>query len=195
MDNSSLFSTVFNKDFFHRNIHRKILHIPQNSVEMFTRLSSKAIKTHFLLPCQKKTVLVLQKKRRFGGSLRVRRKPYGAQRSNRLCVMLRCRSCHPCGSACVYQTAPLAFPIFGCSRRLFGCCAVRYALHQRRLGLRQSKFRTPEIGECAKGLLAVFLLGIQNPFLFARVPIRLRVSAYEAPAKAPLCKGSCQPTG
>ena len=170
MDNPSLFSTVFNKDFFHRNIHRKILHIPQDSVEMFTRLSSKAIKTHFLLPCQKKTVLVLQKKRRFGGSLRVRRKPYGAQRSNRLCVMLRCRSCHPCGSACGFPTAPLAVPIFSRSRRLFGCCAVRCGLHQRqrRVGLSQCRSRTPEIGERTKGLLAVFLLGIQNPFLFAR---------------------------
>ncbi|MBR2896843.1 MAG: hypothetical protein IKC04_03020, partial [Oscillospiraceae bacterium] len=130
----------------------------------------KTLKTHFLLSRQKKTVLTLQKKRRIGGSLRVRRKPYGAQNLNCLCVMLRCRFCRPRGNVFGFPTAPLAFPIFGCSRRLFGCCAVWCGLHQRQrcVGLSQCRSRTPEIGECAKGLLAVFLLGIQNPFLFAR---------------------------
>ena len=80
------------------------------------------------------------------------------------------RFCRPCGIAYGFRTAPLAFPIFGCSGRLFGCCAVRRGSHQRqrRVGLSQCKFRTPETGERAKGPSAVFLLGIQNPFLFAR---------------------------
>jgi len=81
-----------------------------------------------------------------------------------------CRRSRPCGIVYGFRTAPLAFPIFGCSRRLFGCCAVRCSLHQRqrRVGLSQCRSRTPEIGERAKGSSAVFLLGIQNPFLFAR---------------------------
>ena len=54
------------------------------------------------------------------------------------------------------------------SRRAFGCLAVGYSLHQRqrRAGLRQFRFRTPETEGRRKTRSGFFFWGIQNPVFF-----------------------------
>ena len=121
---------------------------------------------HFFCQRQKKRVLVLPKKRRLAAPPEVPTKLSGAQHLNCLYVMLRCRFRSACRRRDVFSIRRLLRTEVGkCSRRPFGAAVAGRLLHQRqrRSGLRQFKFRTPETEARTEGFQRFLLLGHPKP--------------------------------